>query len=113
MKRISTLLTVIVLMACGTPVLSTAAQTVTHTFVKPKSAQGDKVSMRHDQLTLYPRGRPAHRQKAYSAFPHRFDQPTPIHDTFMGVQRWRRAKGTKAPFSLHCDLNVYIVQMYA
>jgi hypothetical protein len=42
MKRISTLLTVIVLMACGTPVLSTAAQTVTHTFVKPKSAQVTK-----------------------------------------------------------------------
>ena len=59
MKRIPKLLTVVVLMACCTPVLSTAAQTIAHTSVKPKSAQGDKVSMRHDQLTLYPHGRPA------------------------------------------------------
>ena len=65
-----------------------AAQTVLHTPGKPKSAQGHKVPMRHDQLTLYPHGRPARRQKAYGASAHRFDQPTPIHNTFMGVQRW-------------------------
>ena len=42
--------------------------------------------MRHDQLTLYPHGRPARRQPAYSYTRHRFDQPTPIHNTFMGAQ---------------------------
>ena len=88
MKRMPTLLTVVALMAFCAPVFSAAAETVSHTSVKPKSAQGHKVPMRHDQLTLYPHGRPARRQKAYSAFPHRFDHPTPIHNTFMGVQRW-------------------------
>ncbi len=89
MKRIATLLTVVALMACCAPRgLPAAAQTVSHTSVKPKSAQGHKVPMRHDQLTLYPHGKPARRQPAYSSFRHRFDQPSPIHNTFMGVQRW-------------------------
>jgi hypothetical protein len=69
------------------PVFSAPAETFSHTTVKPKGAQGQKVPMRHDQLTLYPHGRPARPQKAYSAFPHRFNQPSPIHNTFMGVQR--------------------------
>ena len=87
MKRIPALLTVVALMAFCAPVFSAAAETVSHTSVKPKSAQGHKVPMRHDQLTLYPHGRPARRQKAYGASRHRFDHPTPIHNTFMGVQR--------------------------
>ena len=62
MKRMPTLLTVVVLMACCALVFSAAAQTVSHTPVKPKSAQGHKTSMRHDQLTLYPHGRPARHQ---------------------------------------------------
>ena len=88
MKRMPTLLTVVVLMACCAPVFSAAAQTVSHTSCKPKSAHGHKVPMRHDQLTLYPHGRPARRQSAYGYTRHRFDHPTPIHNTFMGVRRW-------------------------
>jgi hypothetical protein len=58
MKRVPTLLTVVALMACCAPLFSAAAQTVSHTSVKPKSAHGHKAPMRHDQLTLYPHGRP-------------------------------------------------------
>jgi hypothetical protein len=71
MRRLSTLLTVVGLMACS-----------------GKSPQGRKAPMRHDQLTLYPHGRPARRQFAYGYTRYRFDQRTPIHNTFMGVQRW-------------------------
>jgi Spy/CpxP family protein refolding chaperone len=90
MKRMPTLLAVIALMASCAPVFSAAAETVLHTSVKPKSAHGHKAPMRHDQLTLYPHGRPARRQSAYGYgyARHRFDHPTPIHNTFMGVRRW-------------------------
>jgi Spy/CpxP family protein refolding chaperone len=88
MKRISTLLTLVALTAGCASVFSAAAQTALHGSVKPKSAQGHKVPMRHDQLTLYPHGKPARRQSAYGYTRHRFDEPTPIHNTFMGVQRW-------------------------
>jgi hypothetical protein len=88
MKRVPTLLMVVALMACCAPLFSAAAQTVSHTSVKPKSAHGHKAPMRHDQLTLYPHGRPARRQSAYGYTGHRFDHPIPIHNTFMGVRRW-------------------------
>ena len=88
MKRMPILLAVIALMASCAPVFSAAAETVSHASVKPKSAHGRKAPMRHDQLTLYPHGRSARRQSAYGYTRHRFDQPTPIHNTFMGVQRW-------------------------
>jgi hypothetical protein len=88
MKDVPTLLTVVVLMAYCAPVFSAAAQAVSRTPVKLKSAQGHKAPMRHDQLSLYPHGRPARRQSAYGYTRHRFDQPTPIHNTFMGVRRW-------------------------
>ncbi len=88
MKRIAILLAVAGLMACSALWFPAAAQTTSHPPVKPKSAQGHIVPMRHDQLTLYPRGRPARRQAEYSYTRHRFDQPTPIHNTFMGVQHW-------------------------
>jgi hypothetical protein len=88
MKRMPTLLTVLALVAgCG-PVFSAAAETVSRTSVKPKSAHGHKAPLRHDQLTLYPNGKPAKRQSAYGPTRHRFDHPTPIHNTFMGVHRW-------------------------
>jgi Spy/CpxP family protein refolding chaperone len=87
MKRAPTLLlTVVALMARCAFVFSAAAQTVSHTPVKSKSAHGHKAPMRHDQLTLYPHGRPARRQSAYGYTRHRFDHP--IHNTFMGVRRW-------------------------
>jgi hypothetical protein len=53
----STLLTIVGLMACWALEFPATAQTVSHTSGKPKSAQGQKVPMRHDQLTLYPHGR--------------------------------------------------------
>ncbi len=88
MKRVPILLTVFVFMAGCAPVGPAAAQTVSHPSVKQKSAPGHKVPMRHNQLTLYPHGKPARRQSAYGYSRHRFDHPTPIHNTFMGVQRW-------------------------
>ena len=88
MKRIAALVTAVALIACWAPVSLAAAQTVSHRPVKPKSGQGHKVPMRHDQLTLYPHGRPARREPKYSYTRHRFDQPSAIHNTFMGVQRW-------------------------
>jgi len=85
MKRMAILLTGVALMACFAPWFPAAAQTASRTPVKPRSARGHIVPMRHDQLTLYPHGRPARRQPAYSFTRHRFDQPTPIHNTFMGT----------------------------
>jgi hypothetical protein len=69
-------------------VFPTAAQAGSPTAVKPKSAYGHKAPMRHDQLTLYPHGRPARHQSPYGSAYNRFNQPSPIHNTFMGVQRW-------------------------
>jgi hypothetical protein len=88
MKRISTLLTVVVLMACCGPVFPAAAETVSHRSVEPKSAHGHKAPLRHDQLTLYPHGKPARRQSPYGSAHNRFNHASPIHNTFMGVQRW-------------------------
>ena len=85
MKRLATLATAFALMACFAPWLPADAKSAPPAPVKPKSAQGHKVPMRHDQLTLYPHGKPKRRQPAYSYTRHRFDQPTAIHNTFMGV----------------------------
>ena len=87
MHRMATLLTIVALTACFALRFAATAQTVSLTPARPKSAQGHKVPMRHDQLTLHPHGRPARRQPAYGFARHRFDQPTPIHNTFMGVPR--------------------------
>jgi hypothetical protein len=88
MKRFTTLLMVVALTACCAPMVPATAQTVSHTSVKPKSGQAHKVSLRHEQLTLYPHGKPAKRQSAYGSAYSRFNHPSPIHNTFMGVQRW-------------------------
>jgi hypothetical protein len=88
MNRFATFLTAVALTACFAPWFPAAAETAPRTPVKPKSAHGHKVPMRHDQLTMYPHGKPQRRQPAYSYTRHRFDQPTPIHNTFMGVQHW-------------------------
>jgi hypothetical protein len=87
MKRIAILLGA-ALMACFASWVPAAGQTASRTPVKAKSAQSHIVPMRHDQLTLYPHGRPARRQPAYSYTRHRFDQPTAIHNTCMGVQHY-------------------------
>ena len=58
MHRMATLLTIVALMACFALRFAATAQTVSLTPARPKSAQGHKVPMRHDQLTLHPHGRP-------------------------------------------------------
>ena len=88
MKRFATRLTVLAVTACFVPGLATAAQTHAAAPIKATSAKGHKARMRHDQLTLYPHGRPARHKPNYDTSRHRFDQPSPIHNTFMGVQRW-------------------------
>ena len=60
------------------------AQTAAQSGAKPKSATSHVVPMHPHQLTLYPHGRPKPRQAAHSFTRHRFDQPTPIHNTFVG-----------------------------
>jgi hypothetical protein len=85
MNRFAAFVTLVAMTAYFGPWFPAAAETAPRTAVKPKSAQGHKVPLRHDQLTLYPHGRPARRQPAYSYTRHRFDQPTPIHNTFMGA----------------------------
>ena len=50
----------------------------------PKSLASHKVLMHPHQLTLYPHGKPERRHPAYSYTRHPFNQPSPIHNTFMG-----------------------------
>jgi len=85
MKPSAILLAVAAFTACLASSFPAAAQKKPLASVKPKNAQSHIVPMRHDQLTLYPHGRPKRREPAYSYTRHRFDQPTPIHNTFMGA----------------------------
>ncbi len=48
-----------------------------------QSSAAHKVPMHPHQLTLYPNGRPKPRHSAHSYTQHRFNQPSPIHNTFM------------------------------
>ena len=84
MKLIVTLLTVVALAASFGLSLPAEAQTAAQSGVKPKSSASHIVPMHPDALTLYPHGRPKPRHSAHSFTRHRFDQPTPIHNTFMG-----------------------------
>jgi hypothetical protein len=52
--------------------------------VKPKSTASHIAPMHPHQLTLYPHGKPKPRSPTYSYHRHRFDQPTAIHNTFVG-----------------------------
>ena len=65
------------------PSLPAGAQTAAQSGVKPKSSASHKVPMHPHQLTLYPHGRPERRHPAHSYTRHPFNQPTPIHNTFM------------------------------
>jgi len=85
MKTSAILLAGVALIACFASSVPSAAQATSGASVKPKSAQSHIVPMRRDQLTLHPHGRPVRRQPAHSFTRHRFDQPTPIHNTFMGA----------------------------
>jgi hypothetical protein len=86
MKRIEMLLTVAALAACFGLAFPADAQTAAQSGVKPKRPASHIVPMHPDTLTLYPRGRPKPRHSAHSFTRHRFDQPTPIHNTFMGAR---------------------------
>jgi hypothetical protein len=84
MKRIAMLLTVAALAASFGLSSPAGAQMAAQSGVKPKSRPSHIVPMHPDTLTLYPHGRPKPRHSAHSFTRHRFDQPTPIHNTFMG-----------------------------
>jgi hypothetical protein len=84
MTRIAMLLAVAVLAAPFNLSSPAEAQTAPQSGAKPKSATSHIVPMHPHQLTLYPHGRPQRRHSAYSFNRHHFDQPTPIHNTFMG-----------------------------
>jgi hypothetical protein len=62
--------------------LPAEAQTPSQSHVKPKSSANAIKPMHPHQLTLYPHGRPERRHPAYSYTRHRFNQPSPIHNTF-------------------------------
>jgi hypothetical protein len=83
MKRIARLLTVVALAASFGLSFPAGAETAAQSGVKPKSRASHVVPMHPDTLTLYPHGRPRPRQPAHSFTRHRFDQPSPIHNTFM------------------------------
>jgi hypothetical protein len=82
MKRIAMLLTVAALAASFGLSSAPGAQMAAQSGVKPKSRPSHIVPMHPDTLTLYPHGRPKPRHSTHTR--HRFDQPTPIHNTFMG-----------------------------
>lgn len=84
MKIIVMLLTIAALAASVGLSFPAGAQSAAHSGAKPKSLPSHIVPMHPDTLTLYPHGRPKPRHSAYSFTRHRFDQPTPIHNTFMG-----------------------------
>ena len=84
MKRIGMLLTVVVAAAAPCLPLPAEAQSASKSNVKPRNPTSHVVPMHPDTLTLYPHGRPKPRHAAHSFTRHRFDRPTPIHNTFMG-----------------------------
>jgi hypothetical protein len=83
MKRIAILLAVAASVASFGLSWPAEAQTAAQSGVKPKNRASHIVPMHPDTLTLYPHGRPRSRRSAHSFTRHRFDQPTPIHNTFM------------------------------
>ncbi len=89
MKPIATLLTVAALAASvGLLSFPAGAQSAAHSGVKSKSRPSHIVPMHPNTLTLYPHGRPNPRHSTHSFTRHRFDQPTPIHNTFMGPRHY-------------------------
>ena len=84
MKGIAVLLTVAALAGSLGLSLPAEAQAAAQSDVKPKSSASHKVPMHPDTLTLYPHGRPKPRHPAHSYTRRPFNQPTPIHNTFMG-----------------------------
>ncbi len=83
MKRTAKLLCVAAIWAPLFASLPADAQTASPSGVKPKTSASHIVPMHPHQLTLYPHGRPERRHPAHSYTRHPFNQPTPIHNTFM------------------------------
>ena len=83
MTRIAMLLAAALLAAPLDLPFPAEAQSAAKSGAKPKSPSYI-VPMHPHTLTLYPHGRPKPRHPAHSFTRHRFDQPTPIHNTFMG-----------------------------
>jgi hypothetical protein len=86
MKRIAMLVSIAALAAPLHLSSPAVAQSASQSGVKPKSWATHKVPMHPNTLTLYPHGRPKPRHSAHSYTRHPFNQPTPIHNTFMGPQ---------------------------
>jgi hypothetical protein len=86
MRRIPTLLMLIaaILAASLDVPLSADAQTAPQSGAKSKTPPSHIKPMHPSALSLYPHGRPKPRHSANSFTRHRFDHPTPIHNTFMG-----------------------------
>jgi hypothetical protein len=84
MKRFAMLMSVAALAAPLCVSAPTEAQTAAQSGVKSKSSASHIVPMHPHQLTLYPHGKPERRHPAYSYTRHPFNQPNPIHNTFMG-----------------------------
>ena len=84
MKRIAMLLIVAALATSFGLSFPAGAPTAAQSGGKPKSRPSHIVPMHPNALTLYPHGRPRPRHSAHSFTRHRFDQPTPVHNTFMG-----------------------------
>ncbi len=83
MKRFAGVLRLVAIWALLLATLPAEAQTATPSGAKPKSSASHIVPMHPHQLTLYPHGRPERRHPAHSYTRHPFNQPTPIHNTFM------------------------------
>jgi len=84
MKRFAMLMSIAALAAPLLAPAPTEAQTAAQSAVKPNNSTSHKAPMHPHQLTLYPHGKPERRHSAYSFTRHRFNQPSPIHNTFVG-----------------------------
>jgi hypothetical protein len=90
MKRIAMLMSVTTLAAPLLVSPPTEAQTAAQSNAKSKSSAAHKVPMHPDTLTLYPHGRPERHRSPHSYTRHPFNQPTPIHNTFMGPRYYQK-----------------------
>ena len=59
------------------------AQTAAGSGARPKSSTSRTTPMHPHQLTLWPHGKPQRRHPAYGSNRRPFNQPTPVHNTFM------------------------------
>ncbi len=84
MKRIAMLLTVAVLAASLDLSSVAEAQSASKSAAKPKAPASGVFPMDPDTLTLNPNGSSTRNPPGNRSTPHRFDQPSPVNNTFMG-----------------------------